>query len=260
MYLRFLIKMIIIDATPVWIPTPTDIGSGLYLNARQRITIASGAVSQWEDRDGKWTFTQPSSGLRFLYSPTGWNGTPAIQVTATTQRLVGTAPFTPLVGSSGFTTFALARHTATGWLWQQGNATPNARTGFVVIDNTLYGVINGEATTGAIPAATNNLLVWRFDGSAAIKSTLRLNGANLASGGITAATTTTNAGVLNIGFGVDPATFLGFLPDLLILPYAASDALIQKFEGCLSWQSGQRLPSFNASHPFANRPPLISDP
>jgi len=252
--------MIIIDATPVWVPTPTDIGSGLYLNARQRITVASGAISQWQDRDGKWIFTQSASSLRFLYSATGWNNTPAIQVTAATQRLEGTAPFTPLVGSSGFTTFVLARHTGTGWFWEHGNSTPNARTGFVVIGNTLYGVINGEATTGAIPAATNNLLVWRFDGSAAIKSTLRLNGANLASGAITAKATTTNAGALNIGFGVDPNTFLGFMSDLLILPYRASDSLIQKFEGYLAWQSGTRLQSFNASHPFFSRPPLTSDP
>jgi hypothetical protein len=253
--------MLIIDASPqLWAPTPTDIGSGLYLNARQRITIASDAVSGWGDRDGKWTFTQPNSSLRFLYSATGWNGTPAINVTAASQRLVGTAPFTPLIGVSGFTTFALARHTATGWIWQHGNSTPSARTGFVIIDNTLYGVINNQVTTGAIPAATNNLLVWRFNGSAATKSTLRLNGANLASGGITATATTANAGALIIGFSVDPHTFLGFMSDLLILPYAASDALIQKFEGCLAWQSGQRLPSFNALHPFFSRPPLTSDP
>ena len=253
--------MIIIDASPqLWVPTPTDIGSGLYLNARQNITLASGAVSEWKDRDNKWTFAQSNSSLRFLYSTTGWNGTPAVNVTASTQRLVGTAPFTPLIGASGFTTFALARHTATGWIWQQGNVSPGARTGLVVINNTLYGVVNGEVTTGAIPAATNNLVVWRFDGAAAIKSTLRLNGANLASGGITATATTTNAGALNIGFGVDPATFLGFMSDLLILPYAASDALIQKFEGCLAWQTGNRLQNFNTSHPFFSRPPLTSDP
>ena len=229
--------MLVIDATPqLWVPTPTDIKSGLYLNARQNITIASGGVSQWIDRDGQWTFSQLNSSLRFLYNATGWNGTPAIQVTSASQQLVGTATFTPLVGSSAFTTFALVRHTATGWIWEHGNATPNARHGLVVINNILYGVVNGEATTGSIPANTNNLLVWRFDGSEAIKSTLRLNGANLASGGITATATTRNAGALNIGFGVDPSTFLGFLSDLLILPYAASDSLIQKFEGCLAWQ------------------------
>lgn len=253
--------MLVIDASPqLWIPTPTDIGSGLYLNARQNITVSSGAVSQWRDRDNKWTFAQSNSSLRFLYNATGWNGTPAIQVSSTSQQLVGTAPFTPLIGTSGFTTFALVRHTGTGWIWEHGNATPGARTGFVVIDNTLLGVVNGQATTGTIPANINNLLVWRFDGSAAIKSTLRLNGANLTSGGMTATATTTNAGALNIGFGVDPNTFLGFMSDLLILPYAVSDALIQKFEGCLAWQSEQRLQSFNALHPFANRPPLISDP
>ena len=253
--------MLIINARPqLWIPTPTDIGSGLYLNARQSITVTSGAVSQWQDRDGKWTFTQSNSSLRFLYSATGWDGTPAVNITATTQRLVGTAPFTPLLGSSGLTTFVLARHTRTGWIWQQGNITPSARTGLVVIDNILYGVVNGQVTTGAIPANTNNLLVWRFNGAAATKSTLRVNGANLASGGISANATTTNAGALNIGFGVDSNTFLGFMSDLLILPYAASDALIQKIEGCLAWQSGQLLQTFNTSHPFASRPPLTSDP
>lgn len=252
--------MLIIDASPqLWVPTPTDIGSGLYLNARQNITVTSGAVSQWKDRDDKWTFAQSNPSLRFLYNATGWNGTPAIQVTSTSQRLIGTTNFTPLIGTSGFTTFALVRHTATGWIWQQGNAAPNARTGFVVIDNTLYGVINGETTTGTIPAATNNLLVWRFDGAAAIKSRLRLNGANLASGGITATATTTNAGALNIGFGVDPNTFLGFMPELIILPYAADDALIQKIEGFLAWQDGQRSRGLAASHPFVNRPPLIGD-
>lgn len=253
--------MIIIDASPqLWVPTPADIGSGLYLNARQRITIASGAVSQWQDRDGKWTFTQSNASLRPLYSSTGWDSTPAVNVTASTQRLLGTATFTPLIGASGFTTFALVRHTATGWIWEHGNATPSARTGLVVINNILYGVVNGEVTTGSIPAATNNLLVWRFNGAAATKSILRLNGANLASGGITANATTTNAGALNIGFGIDPNTFLGFMSDLLILPYAASDSLIQKFEGCLAWQSGQRLQNFSTSHSFFSRPPLTSDP
>ena len=253
--------MLIIDVSPqLWVPTPTDIGSGLYLNARQNITVTSGAVSQWKDRDDKWTFAQSNPSLRFLYNATGWNGTPAIQVTSTSQRLIGTTNFTPLIGTSGFTTFALVRHTVTGWIWEHGNITPSARTGFVVIDNTLLGVVNGQTTTGAIPASTNNLFVWRFDGSASTKSTLRLNGANLTSGGITATATTTNAGALNIGFGVDLNTFLGFMSDLLILPYAASDALIQKFEGCLAWQSGQRLQSFNALHPFFSRPPLTSDP
>ena len=253
--------MLIIDASPqFWVPTPADIGSGLYLNARQGITVTSGAVSQWQDRDGKWTFTQSDSVLRFFYSATGWNNTPAINVTAFAQRLLGTATFTPLIGASGFTTFVLARHTASGWFWQQGNQQPSARTGFVVINNTLYGVVNNEVTTGPIPAATNNLLVWRVNGAAATKSILRLNGANLASGGITANATTTNAGALNIGFGVDPNTFLGFMSDLLILPYAASDSLIQKFEGCLAWQSGQRLQNFSTSHSFFSRPPLTSDP
>ena len=240
-------------------PASDVIRTGLYLNAETRITVVSGAVSQWGDKDGKWSFTQSNASLRPRYSSGGWNGTPAVNVTAPTQVLVGTAPFTPLIGVSGFTTFALARHTATGWLWEQGNATPGARHGLVIISNTLYGVINGEVTTGAIPANTNNLLVWRFDGSAAIKSTLRLNGADLASGGITATATTTNAGALNIGFGVDPTTFLGFMPDLIILPYAADDALIQKIEGFLAWQGGQRFQSLAATHPFANRPPTIGD-
>lgn len=243
----------------LWTPGLDVIRTGLWLNANTRITVVSGAVSQWNDTGDKWSFTQSNASLRPLYSSTGWNGTPAVNVTAANQVLVGTATFTPLVGASGFTTFALARHTATGWLWEQGNVTPGARHGFAIISNTLYGVINAEATTGAIPAATNNLLVWRFDGAAATKSTLRLNGANLASGGITATATTTNAGALNIGFGVDPNTFLGFMPELMILPYAADDALIQKIEGFLAWQGGQRFQSLSASHPFANRPPLIGD-
>ena len=243
----------------LWTPGFDVIRTGLRLNANTRITVVSGAVSQWDDTEGRWSFTQSNASLRPLYSSTGWNGTPAVNVTAATQVLVGTTTFTPLVGATGLTTFAWVRHTATGWIWEHGNASPGARTGLAVIDNTLYGVINGEVTTGALPANTNNLLVWRFDGSAATKSTLRLNGENLASGGITATALTTNAGALNIGFGVDPNTFLGFMPELIILPYAADDALIQKIEGFLAWQDGQRSRGLAASHPFVNRPPLIGD-
>lgn len=242
-----------------WTPGLDVIRTGLRLQANTRITVVSGAVSQWDDTEGRWSFTQSNASLRPVYSSTGWNGTPAVNVTAPTQVLVGTGTFTPLVGATGLTTFALARHTATGWIWQQGNASPGARHGVVIISNTFYGVINGEVTTGPIPANTNNLLVWRFDGAAATKSTLRLNGANLASGGITATATTTNAGALNIGFGVDPNSFLGFMPELIILPYAADDALIQKIEGFLAWQGGQRFQSLAASHPFVNCPPLIGD-
>ena len=243
----------------LWRPGLDVIRTGLWLNANTRITVVSGAVSQWNDTGDRWSFTQSNASLRPLYSSTGWNGTPAVNVTAATQVLVGTAPFTPLIGASGLTTFALVRHTATGWIWEHGNASPGARTGLVVISNTLFGVINGEVTTGPIPAATNNLLVWRFDGAAATKSTLRLNGTDLASGGITATATTTNAGALNIGFGVDPDTFIGFMPDLMILPYAADQALIQKIEGFLAWQGGQRFQSLAATHPFVNHPPLIGN-
>ena len=248
-------------AWDLWTPDSdrSVIRSGLYLDAARKMTVVSGAVSRWDDTDNKWAFTQSNASLRPQYSATGWNGSPALNVTSTSQLLVGTANFTPLINSSGFTVFASINHTATGWFFEHGNATPGARTGLAVISNQLYGVINGQVTIGNMSPSTNNIAVWRFDGSASTKSLLRLNGADLVSGGITATATTSNAGALNIGFGVDPNTFVGLMRDLIILPYAASDALIRKIEGFLYWKSGQLFRTPPARHPFKLRPPLVGD-
>jgi hypothetical protein len=234
------------------------IRSGLNLDAQRNITVVSGAVSQWDDSDSLWSFTQGTAGLRPAYQATGWNNTPSVGFTAATQRLVGTASFTPLVNTAAFTAFAVINQTATGWFFEHGPTTPTARTGLVVIGADLLAVLNGQTTGTTIATNTNYLLAWRFDGSASTKSILRVNGALVASGGITA-TTTTSTGPLFVGFGPDPNTFTGRMRDLLILPYAATDRQIELIEGYLYWKDGRLIDAPPAAHPFRNRPPLIGD-
>jgi hypothetical protein len=230
----------------------------LNLDAQRNITVVSGAVSQWDDSDRLWSFTQGTAGARPAYQATGWNNTPSVGFTAATQRLVGTASFTPLVTTGAFTAFAVINQTATGWFFEHGPNSPAARTGLVVIGADLLAVLNGQVTVTTIATNTNYLLVWRFDGSASTKSILRVNGVLVASGGITA-TATTSTGALFVGFGPDPNTFTGRMRDLLILPYAASDRQIEVLEGYLYWKDGRLIETPPASHPFCNRPPLIGD-
>jgi hypothetical protein len=242
----------------LWTPNPEIIRRGLNLDAQKNITIVSGAVSQWDDSDSLWSFTQGTAGLRPAYQATGWNNTPSVGFTAATQRLVGTASFTPLVTTSAFTAFTVINQTATGWFFEHGPLTPTARTGLVVIGSDLLAVLNGQTTGTTIATNTNYLLVWRFDGSASTKSILRVNGALAASGGITA-TAATSTGALFVGFGPDPNSFTGRMRDLLILPYAATDRQIELIEGYLYWKGGRLVETPPASHPFRNRPPLIGD-
>jgi hypothetical protein len=242
----------------LWTPSPEIIRRGLNLDAEKNITVVSGAVSQWNDSDGLWSFTQSTAGLRPAYQAGGWNNTPSVGFTAATQRLAGTASFTPLVNTTAFTAFAVINQTATGWFFEHGPTSPTARTGLVVIGADLLGVLNGETIGTTIATNTNYIIVWRFDGNASTKSILRVNGVLAASGGITAATTT-STGALFVGFGPDPNTFRGRMRDLLILPYAATDRQIELIEGYLYWKNGRLVETPPASHPFANRPPLIGD-
>jgi hypothetical protein len=242
----------------LWTPGREIIRSGLNLDAQRNITVVSGAVSQWDDSDRLWSFTQGTAGARPAYQATGWNNTPSVGFTAATQRLVGTASFTPLVTTGAFTAFAVINQTATGWFFEHGPLTPSARTGLVVIGTDLLAVLNGQVTVTTIATNTNYLLVWRFDGSASTKSILRVNGVLVASGGITA-TATTSTGALFVGFGPDPNTFTGRMRDLLILPYAATDRQIELIEGYLYWKDGRLIDAPPAAHPFRNRPPLIGD-
>jgi hypothetical protein len=243
----------------LWTPNRGVVRSGLNLDAQQNITVVSGNVSQWNDSNNLWSFTQGTAGSRPTYQATGWNNySPSVRFTAVSQRLVGTASFTPLVSSTAFTSFIVINQTGTGWFWEHGPSSPSARTGLVVIGADLLAVLNSQVTATTIATNTNYVICWRFDGSASTKSILRVNGALAASGGITA-TTTTGTGELFIGFGPDPNTFIGNMRDCLILPYAATDRQIELIEGYLFWKNGQLSLTLPASHPFRNRPPLIGD-
>jgi hypothetical protein len=242
----------------LWTPNRGVVQSGLNLDAQKNVTVVSGTVSQWDDLDNLWSFTQGTAGLRPVYQEGGWNNTPSVGFTATTQRLVGTASFTPLVTTAAFTAFTVINQSATGWFWEHGPLTPTARTGLVIIGADLLGVLNGQTIGTTIATNTNYIIVWRFDGSASTKSILRVNGALAASGGITA-TATTSTGALFVGFGPDPNAFIGRMRDLLILPYAATDRQIELIEGYLYWKNGRLVETPPASHPFRNRPPLIGD-
>jgi hypothetical protein len=242
----------------LWTLNRAVVSSGLHLDAQQNITVVSGAVSQWNDSNNLWSFTQGSAGARPAYQATGWNNTPSVRFTSASQRLVGTASFTPLISSTAFTSFIVINQTATGWFWEHGNISPSARTGIVVIGADLLVVLNTQVLTTPIATNTNYVICWRFDGSASTKSILRVNGALAASSGITA-TTTASTGELFVGFGPDPNSFTGNMRDLLILPYAATDRQIELIEGYLFWKNGQLSVTPSASHPFCNRPPLIGD-
>lgn len=242
----------------LWTPDSGIIRSGLNLDAQKKVTVVSGAVSQWDDSDGLWSFTQSTAGIRPIYRATGWNNTPAIGFTSATQRLVGSNSFSPLSTASAFTAFTVINQTATGWFWEHGPLSPTARTGLVIIGADLLAVINAQTTGTTLATSTNYIISWRFDGGASTKSILRVNGALAASGGITA-TATTSTGALLVGFGPDPNTFTGNMRDLIILPYAATDRQIELMEGYLFWKNGRLVETPPATHPFRNRPPLIGD-
>jgi hypothetical protein len=242
----------------LWTPTRNTLQSGLFLNPRERITRVGSKVSAWADE--LWTFSNAVDATRPTYADSAFGiNNPGLS-TVGNSELVTTTSFTPLEGVTAFTVFCEFRTTSTGWIWEKGTATPGERAGFVYIAPDILCVINSDAISVALPNPSGrHISCWRYDNARSPKSILRIDGVQIASGMSVTSTGANPAGRMNLGFRVDPTTQTGNLGKFIILPYGASDSLINTIEGYMFWDSNQQLIALPALHPFRNRPPLIGD-
>jgi hypothetical protein len=233
------------------------------------ISIATG-VSEWRDKSPfSRHVSQASTALQPTYSPSGFNGRPGI-VFDGTRYLFRTSAFCFAAGSiSVFTAM-------------RPSASPPATLNFAIAEgllsqnNPIYGVLNNNAvspftTLGFynrqnLGATINNGLftnalvnqsriIGMIDSGSA--ATGFVDGVSGSAVPYTRVATDVDrfaiGGLLRGGFALPlPCTF----NQIVIAAGVVSLDVRFKLEGYLAWTSGVVL---DASHPFANRPPLIGD-
>lgn len=233
------------------------------------ISIATG-VSEWRDKSPfSRHVSQTSTVLQPTYSPSSFNGRPGIEFDGT-RYLFRTSAFCFAAGSISVFTAMRPR------------ASPPATLNFAIAEglstsnNPIYGVINNNAASPFTTLGFYN----RQDAGTTINNGLFANAlvnqsriigmidsGSAATGFVdgvagsavpyTRSATSVDrfaiGGLLRGGFGLPlPCTF----NQIVIADGVVSLGVRLKIEGYLAWTSGVIL---DASHPFANRPPLIGD-
>lgn len=250
--------------------TPAIVRPSLWLDAADisTITIATG-VSEWRDKSGNGRhFAQGVAANQPGLAREALNGRSVVRYDGSNDALSRTAEAWmygyPLTIVSVF--FARAWTNAYnglfGFYTDSGGAT--AGYGFFIKDNSrsaLYTVgTAGQPNYDGIGAVTYSLNAAQMSVADLANSALASWGNGASDGSNTSAFTlrTAPAASTTVTIGSD-ARFSRFtnwdIAETLILP-RLSTADRQKLEGYLAWKWGITL---TASHPYANRPPLIGD-
>lgn len=268
--------------------TPAQLTTALWLDAADlsTISIATGA-SEWRDKSGNNRHvTQATGAAQPTLLPSGLNGRNVLSFNGS-QWLASPAAISTwnfLHNNSGSSVFAV---------WKAGNISdPNAQYALMGTNRATSGVgyylsyddrasvprnnaaqvtiqaggvlsVNNLTADNAHPANTPVILSHISDpgnATAANRSLLRVNGTPIQNNTSTFATSASNASfALQIGAGGNNTTpMVGYVAEIVVLPYTASNALVQDLEGYLAWRWALRS-ALSAGSPFLNRPPLIGD-
>lgn len=251
--------------------SPATLRPGIWLDADDvsTITIATG-VSEWRDKSGNGRhFTQATTSKQPTYNATGFNGRPTLVFDGSNSLL------------SGGTNTAMTNY-ASGGSWSvfyAGYATSTYRnTTAPYLANGFWGD-TGAYLSGGIMNSPDVLFTFSYDGtvdSAELAYTFdtpsiienSVDGTNIRArtNGGTAAMTASGATVaigsaLQVGGQYNavagaPRVLNGRISEMMFMRSYLQQYDRQRIEGYLAWKWNVQLA---ADHPFANRPPLISD-
>jgi hypothetical protein len=240
--------------------TPDVLRPALWLDAADlsTITIATG-VSEWRDKSGNARHaSQATPGNQPAYSEFSFSGRPGLTFDGTSDFLSMTA--WPQV--NGHNVFCVADTTSVGTGYvivmsrTVGTAPFSPAPYFGLVGNNrkpciFWGSSSPSADLAIQASAVQRAAVFRWNFSTGNAST-EVDGSNLSSSSHSE-TVLTNWTAIGSDFGSQRPAIV--LSELLIVtsPGVAEAAAIH---GYLSWKWGIRLA---ASHPYANRPPLIGD-
>jgi hypothetical protein len=271
--------------------TPAIIRSALWLDANDlsTISVATG-ISEWRDKSGNGRHvSQATGGTQPTFTRNGLNGLPVLSFNGsqylTSPAAVSTWNF--LHNTNGSSVFAVWKagnvsdpNTFYALLGTNGAASANIgyslgyedrvtalrnNTGVASVSRGVSGqsaVINITADE-AHPANTPVIISQVADpnnGTAANRSFLRINQTLTQNNANTFAPVATNASfALQIGAsGNNRDPMVGYIAEIVVFSSILNDRVRQQVEGYLAWKWGLRT-SLVASHPFANRPPLIGN-
>ena len=238
------------------------------------ITIATG-VSEWRDKSGNGRhFTQATGANQPSYSETGFLGRPGITFDGADDRLLLTGISSQITNQTHGVYWVFSR--ISGNAGGSGyNPTISIRTANGADGGALHYVKNSggfgasypyfgqptsasyDLTSGA--AYQNNIgYVMSFQANAPSAATgwsVRRSGTLEGTTNTISTPNTNNDGYI-LAHQSNPARFLNCVFAEVLMVQNMNTVLRQKVEGYLAWKWGITLA---ATHPFANRPPLIGD-
>ena len=239
--------------------SPAQMQTALWLDASDISTISvDTGVSQWRDKSGNNSHaTQSVSSSRPTYDATGFNGLPCVTFGATVANVMVT-PTLPLTSSGAVIFYGFRLNNDIGY-----GVVANSTTHWDRFDDgksypSLLRATRIENLALSAPLTGNHIMC--YIANPASEYTIRRDGAQIYSAG--AFTFSNNIAGIGAGHGA-PLTvstagglLRGSIVEVVIVPSTMSLGEIQKVEGYLSNKWGIQIP---ATHPYANRPPLIGD-
>lgn len=251
--------------------SPEQLRPKVWLDSQSpgAFTIVSSAISQWNDKSGNGNHaTQTTAGRRPVIADNAINSLPAVRFDGTDDWMKITGCTFAQSPFSFYMVHAL-RSLRNMWpvLWGESSGSTTGTFGVGINNGTLgnqiaihgLGVqtVSSDLTSGTVP----RILAWLSAGivSGGCTATIRRSGtpANSAvtiSSGLVAGADITIAAERE-GAGSITNSDMGE-----VLQFSEQHSLreAQLVEGYLAWRWGM-VSDLPASHPFANRPPLIGD-
>jgi hypothetical protein len=246
--------------------TPAVLRPTVWLDAADisTISIATG-VSEWRDKSNNgWNVVQATAGNQPAYTPLGLNGLSVVNFSV--GKLLQTASNFTLTGDPNITAIVAYRKTTNteGAVFGWGGPTlssPGSAFGYYDDGtNASWASAGGASYSHQTPIPQNNewgIASFVKPAGAFTNSTSFRNGATFSvSTGANAPNILSQP--LSVGRWADYVfnRFAGDVAELLVFSSAFASRDRWGIEGYLSWKWGIPLA---ASHPYANRPPLIGD-
>lgn len=251
--------------------SPTLINPSLWLDASDlsTLSVVGSGVDSWRDKSGNNRhLSQSTSARRPTFNFSGLNGLPTVSALNASQQWLSTNTNTSGFSGDGnlwviavctmdSSTASFGRLVSFGSVGSVDyNATPRAA--LLIRNGTANSIVsyrnNSSSSSLSVPLSTPMLVGSTFDGT---QNILYLNGTAGTPVGSTGNFTSTPRLTL---FWDNDTSFTSYwsgnCSELVLGSTLLTTIYRQLIEGYLAWKWGFRL---DASHPFANRPPLIGD-
>ena len=270
--------MLIIDASPrLWMPTDLPAGTLLlWLDAFDSSTIAlsSGRVSQWRDKSGNFRHAmQATASNQPTYLSSAFNNRGGINFASGTSQALETPAFNFAPGGS-FTVTVIASNTSSAWgrLTVSKAAGSNSYQSQYLGNNgsgsSLLSIHRNSSVTSPISSKANTALGATIIAHQVVATAdIGANTNSVRFFDDTPATLTFDSTAVNTsaGLGIGGNISLAQLVEPwggnigeIIVTGAISIREFRLIQGYSYWRSGEQA-NLSISHPFRNRPPLISD-